>query len=71
MSPPHLTKDQNCILDGTKDLLPIRIYEENNQKFITIQHAALQFVPFARSLKDLAEAIGLQEQNIHTDYPTL
>ena len=52
-------------------VLPIRIYEENDQTFITMQHAAPQFVPFAGAIKDVAEAIGLQEQDIHTDYPTL
>ena len=59
------------MIETKAGVLPISIYEKNHQTFITMQHAAPQFVPFEESLKTLAEAIGLQEQDIDTDYPTL
>lgn len=62
---------KNFTIETKAGVLPINLYEENNQTFITMQHAASQFVPFKGSMKDLAEAIGLQEQDIDTDYPTL
>mgnify|MGYP003413960055 CR=1 FL=1 len=59
------------MIETKAGVLPISIYEENHQTFITMQHAAPQFVPFEESLKTLAEAIGLQEQDIDTEYGNL
>lgn len=50
-------------------ILPIQIREENNQILITMQHAKPQFQPFSGSKSDLAASIGLQEEDLHIDYP--
>ena len=50
-------------------VLPIQLREENDQLWITMQQAQPQFVPFEGSAMELAESIGLNEEDLHTDYP--
>lgn len=56
-------------IETNAGVLPIQIHEENNQLFITMQHAAPQFKKFEGSRKDLMAAIGLKEEELHTEYP--
>lgn len=57
------------IIETKAGVLPIQLLEENSQLWITMQQAQPQFVPFEGSTKQLAESIGLNEEELHLDYP--
>lgn len=64
----QLTK-QSFTIDTKAGILPIDVKEEHNSIMITMQHAAPAFQTFAGNKAELAEAIGLHEEDIHDDLP--
>lgn len=63
-----LTK-QSFTIDTKAGVLPIETREENGSLVITMQHAAPAFQAFSGSKKELAEVIGLKEEDLHDELP--
>ncbi len=64
----QLTK-QSFTIDTKAGVLPIETQEENGSLTMTMQHAAPAFQSFAGSRAELAEVIGLKEEDLHEDLP--
>ncbi|RAS71701.1 PhzF family phenazine biosynthesis protein [Priestia endophytica] len=68
-----LLNNQSHIQIETKaGVLPIEIRkDEHNQVVVSLQQASPQFTPFKGSLQNLMQAIGLEEQDLHPEFPVL
>ncbi|MCJ8008658.1 PhzF family phenazine biosynthesis isomerase [Lederbergia wuyishanensis] len=64
-----LLKQSNITIETKAGVLPTHIHEENNKLLITMQHAKPQFQTFSGSKSELAAAIGLTEEDLHSKYP--
>lgn len=64
----QLTK-QTFTIDTKAGVLPIHTREENGSLIITMQHAAPVFQAFTGSRAELAEVIGLEEEELHEELP--
>ncbi|MGD6855962.1 PhzF family phenazine biosynthesis protein [Bacillus infantis] len=60
---------QNFTIETHAGILPIQLHEEDEQLLITMQHTEPQFQSFKGSKPDLAASIGLQEEDLHPDFP--
>ncbi|MBB4825564.1 PhzF family phenazine biosynthesis protein [Sporosarcina luteola] len=62
--------DQSDFTIETKaGVLPVHMGEKNNQLRITMQQAKPVFESFSGSRSDVAALIGLQEEELHPEYP--
>lgn len=65
-----LENKQVFTIETKAGILPIAITEQKSGEiFMTMQHAAPQFVAFNGSKAELAQSIGLPEEAIHPDLP--
>ncbi|MGM9949559.1 MAG: PhzF family phenazine biosynthesis isomerase [Lysinibacillus sp.] len=64
-----ILSQQSFTIDTKAGILPIDAHEENGSLVITMQHAAPAFEPFAGSRAELANVIGLKEEELHEDLP--
>lgn len=56
-------------IETNAGVLPVQVREENDQLLITMQHAKPSFRSFGGSRADVADAIGLKEEDVHKEYP--
>ncbi|TDQ41147.1 PhzF family phenazine biosynthesis isomerase [Aureibacillus halotolerans] len=66
-----LPDKQSLTIETNAGLLPIELKETGAGLKLSMQHAAPQFKPFRGSLKDLADALGIDEEEIDLSMPTV
>ncbi|MGE7841101.1 PhzF family phenazine biosynthesis isomerase [Lysinibacillus sp. NPDC093712] len=64
-----LANKTTITIETKAGILPIRLEEKDEKLYITMQHAAPQFEAFNGSRAALAESIGIDEDELHSDLP--
>lgn len=64
-----LANKTSITIETKAGILPIRLEEKDEKLYITMQHATPQFKAFNGSRAALAESIGIDEDELHSDLP--
>ncbi|MDP5274114.1 PhzF family phenazine biosynthesis protein [Chengkuizengella axinellae] len=62
-------KKDAITIETNVGILPVRVYEDNNQISIYMKQTTAHFLPFKSQVNKLAEAIGLTKHDIDLQFP--
>jgi PhzF family phenazine biosynthesis protein len=67
----YLGNKTHLTIETKAGILPVRLSHVNDDLYITMRQASPQFQQFHGSYKDLAFSMGIEEEDIETELPTL